>query len=140
MVLADGHPQLAGQVLGVDVVAGLDAAGDLPVNKMRCTVHLGQQVGQQSAKLVFRHRDVDIQCLGAGVKAVKVVLQQVDLAVCADSGVVYTVTEEMHTIIEGNCQFLRCADFSVIIGQCFHKSFLPLLLFTVGTLPQISVQ
>jgi len=33
MVLADGHLQLAGQVLGVDVVAGLDAAGDLPVKK-----------------------------------------------------------------------------------------------------------
>ena len=89
---------------------------------MRCTVYFGQQVGQQSAKLVFQHRDVDIQCPGTGVKAVKVVLHQVDLSVCADSGVVYTVTEEMHTIIEGNCQFLRCADFSVIIGQCFSSS------------------
>ena len=116
VVLADGHPQLAGQVLGVDVVAGLDAAGDLPVDKMRCAVHFCKQVGQLPAKLLFGHRDMDVQRLGAGVEAVEVILQQIHLAVRADRRVVDAVTEEMHPIIEGNHQFLRRADFTIIIG------------------------
>lgn len=98
------------------MVAGLDAAGDLPVDKMRCTVHLGKQIGQQPAELLFGHRDMDVQRLGAGVEAVEVILHQIHLAVRADRRVVDAVTEEMHPIIEGNHQFLRRADFTIIIG------------------------
>ena len=34
-------PQFAGQILGVDVVAGLNAAGDLPVDEVGGAIHLG---------------------------------------------------------------------------------------------------
>ena len=116
VVLADGHPQLTGQPLCIDMVAGLNTARDLPVDKMRCAVHFCKQVCQQLAKLLFGHRDMDVQRLGAGVEAVEVILHQIHLAVRADRRVIHAVTEEMHPIIEGNHQFLRRADFTIIIG------------------------
>ena len=59
---------------------------------------------------------MDVQRLGAGVEAVEVILQQIHLAVGTDRCVIHAVTEEMHPIIEGNHQFLRRADFTIIIG------------------------
>ena len=91
---------------------------------MRGAVHFGKQVGQQLAKLLFGHRDIDIQCLGTGVESVKMILQQIYLAVGTDRCVIHAVTEEMYPIIERNHQFLRRADLAVIICECFHDTFL----------------
>ena len=107
------------------MVAGLDTARNLPVDKVRCSVHFSKQVGQQLAQFLFRHRDVDIQCLGAGVKAVEVVLHQIHLAVGTDCRVIHAVAEEVYPVIERNRQFFRRADFTVIVCKCFHRSFLP---------------
>ncbi len=94
-------PTACREIFGVDMVAGLDTARNLPVDKVRCSVHFGKQVGQQLAQFLFRHRDVDIQCLGAGVKAVDVVLHQIYLAVGTDCRVIHAVAEEVYPVIEG---------------------------------------
>ena len=147
VVGSDGHPQLAGQILGVDVVAGLNAAGDLPVDEVGGAIHLGQQVGQQLAQFLFRHRDVNIQRLGTGVEAVEVVLHQVHLAIGTDGGIIDAIAKEMYAVVERDHQFFRRADLSIVICKCFHNSFLPCFMiagvfpsFTAGISPQISAR
>ena len=141
----DGNPQLAGHAFLIHMVAGLHTAGDLPVYKVDLAVHLGQQVGQQPAQLDLAHRDVDIQCLGAGKKAVQVVLQQVYLAVRANGGIVAAIAKKVNAIIERHHQFFRCADFAIIICNGFHfplllSSWLPLCSAVIWLSHQISVQ
>ena len=63
---------------------------------------------------------MDIQQTGAGVKPVQMVFQQENGAARCHGGVVAAVAEEVGAVIEGDCQFLGCADFAIVIGQCFH--------------------
>ena len=114
------HPQLAGQVLGIGVAAVFYAAAHLPVYEAGLALHLLRQPGKKLAQRLLFHGDVDIQQPCAGVKPVKMVFQQEYGAVCRHGGVIAAVAEEVNTVIEGDCQFLGCADLAVVIGQCFH--------------------
>ena len=114
------HPQLAGQVLGIGVAAVFHAAAHLPVYEAGLALHLPRQPGKKLAQRPLFHGNVDIQQPCAGVKPVKMVFQQEYGAVCRHGGVIAAVAEEVDTVIEGDCQFLGCADLAVVIGQCFH--------------------
>ena len=129
VVGADHHPQLAGHPLGVDVVAVVDAPGDLPVDEMGGALHLGQQLGEQSAQGLLFQGDVDVQGFGAGVEPVQVVLEQIHLAVGPHGGIVDAVPEEVDPVVEGHHQFVRCTDFSVIIRDGLHTKHSPLYTF-----------
>ena len=114
------HPQFAGQIFGIGVASRLHAPAHLPVYEAAFALHLPCQLGEKLAQCLLFHRNMDIQQTGAGVKSVQMVFQQENGAVCRHGGVVAAVAEEVGTVIEGNCQFFRCADFAVVIGQCFH--------------------
>ena len=105
------------------------APGGVPVKEIAAVLHLGAQVAQKLAQLLFAHGKGDAGGLEAAEKPIDVIIDRKGDVVGRGGGVVDAVAEIKPPIGEGDGELLRSADLAVVIAETFHGKVPSFLYF-----------